>query len=90
MGKRLGHSFLFPSFAKPELSKLTKPIARKLPSWNRRGGAKRRGGRSQTIARIAFRPGFSKRPPRPLLSRMLRGIFFRSRPPLLFQEGSRE
>src|SRR5262245_53357926 len=32
-----------------------KPIAFPgLPSWNRRGGAKRRGGRSQAIVRTAF------------------------------------
>src|SRR5258705_13751343 len=36
--------------------------------WYRRGGAKRRGGRSHTINRSAFRSIICERPPRPLLS----------------------
>jgi hypothetical protein len=46
--------------------------SRELPSWYRRGGAKRRGGRLQRIARIAFRLRFCERPPRPLL---IKGCF---------------
>src|SRR5215475_3900787 len=40
----------------------------KLPSWYRRGGAKRRGGRSHTIGRKAIRSIVCERPPRPRLS----------------------
>src|SRR5262245_2026264 len=37
--------------------RFTKTVrTRELPSWYRRGGAKRRGGRSQTIAWTSFRP----------------------------------
>src|SRR5262245_35565966 len=34
----------------------------KLPSWNRRGGAKRRGGHSHTFVRNAFRTILCERP----------------------------
>src|SRR5262245_56907626 len=54
-----------------------------LPSWYRRGGAKRRGGRSHTITseidrQLSDRVSMADHPVRS----------FQSRTPLLFQEGS--
>src|SRR5690349_3688113 len=56
-----------PLLYQAERSKVRTPFGRELPSWHRRGGAKRRGGRSQAVALLAFRLRFCERPPRALL-----------------------